>query len=87
MLRKFITGLVFGLVSLSVWAAPVDINSATADVIAKELDGIGPNKAAAIVKYREANGPFKNMQELLKVKGIGQKTLEQNRENIKLASE
>ena len=52
--------------------------------IAKELDGVGISRAQAIVDYREKNGVFKSVEELRKVKGIGAKTLEQNRSNIRL---
>lgn len=56
----------------------IDINTASASDLEK-LPGIGPMKAAEIVKYRTENGPFKSVDELLKVKGIGQKTLEKLR--------
>jgi competence protein ComEA len=65
--------------SSGVLAASVDINTANANTLATELIGIGAAKAEAIVAYREANGPFKRLDELLKVKGVGKKTLEQNR--------
>jgi competence protein ComEA len=65
--------------SFGVSAASVDINTANANTLATELTGIGAAKAEAIVAYREANGPFKRLDELLKVKGVGKKTLEQNR--------
>lgn len=68
-------------------AGPVDINRADAATIAKELDGIGPSRAQAIVQYREKNGPFKSADELRKVKGIGDKVLEQNRANIRLGGD
>ena len=42
------------------------------------------NRAKAIVDYREKNGAFKSVEDLRKVKGIGSKTLEQNRSNIRL---
>lgn len=64
------------------WAGPVDINSADAATIAKELQGIGLSKAQAIVAYRDKNGSFKNAEDLRKIKGIGAKTLERNRPNI-----
>ena len=70
------------LVSPWLWAAPVDINSATADELAKVLTGVGPAKAQAIVQYREKNGPFKAADDLTHVKGIGKATLEKNRANI-----
>lgn len=70
------------MVSFSAWAMPVDINKADADTIAAELTGIGATKAEAIVAYREANGPFKQVEDIVNVKGIGEKTLEKNRDNL-----
>lgn len=67
------------LASVGAWAASVDINTADALTLATELNGVGAAKAEAIVAYREANGPFKRLEELVKVKGIGEKTVEKNR--------
>ncbi len=61
-------------------AITVDINSADSAIIAKHVKGIGEKKAAAIIRYREQNGPFSSVDDLTKVKGIGQKTVETNRE-------
>lgn len=80
------TALFSLLLPLAVFAGQVDINKADASTIAKELKGIGPAKAKAIVEYREKNGAFKNVDDLLKVKGIGAKMLEQNRDSIIVAS-
>jgi competence protein ComEA len=66
--------------------AAVDINKADATAIAKELKGVGATKAKAIVDYRTKNGAFKSVDELLKVSGIGEKLLLQNRSNIVLGS-
>lgn len=63
-------------------AQTIDINTATAEELAATLDGVGPAKAAAIVEYRNAQGPFQSVDDLAKVKGIGDKTLEQNRSKI-----
>jgi len=57
----------------------VDINRAGAQELAKKLTGIGPAKSRAIVVYRELHGPFKKVDDLIKVKGIGPRTLEKNR--------
>ena len=65
-------------------AQPVDINTADAPTLAASLRGVGESKAEAIVAYREANGAFKSADDLVKVKGIGEKTVELNREFILL---
>lgn len=62
----------------------INVNTASADALAELLTGVGPKKAEAIVAYREANGPFKVVDDLLNVKGIGQATLEKNRDRISL---
>lgn len=68
-------------------AAPVDVNTADAAAISAALLGVGPAKAKAIVDYRQANGPFKAVDDLLKVKGIGPAILKKNQADILLASE
>lgn len=62
----------------------VNVNTASADALSELLNGVGPKKAEAIVAYREANGPFKVVDDLLNVKGIGPATLEKNRDRISL---
>ncbi len=85
MLKNLVIATLLGLSSLSFAADPVDIN--TADVAALEvLDGIGPAKAAAIVAYREKNGPFKSVDDLILVQGIGEKTLEALRPSLTVAA-
>ncbi|HEY0197373.1 MAG TPA: helix-hairpin-helix domain-containing protein [Rhodanobacter sp.] len=68
-------------------ATPVNINTADAATIAKALDRIGQSKAQAIVAYREAHGPFKKVDDLNHVKGIGKATIELNRSAILLADD
>jgi competence protein ComEA len=65
-------------------AGPVNINTADAATIAKELNGVGPKLAQAIVEYRQKNGPFKSVDELTLVKGIGPAAVAKNRELIRI---
>ncbi|WP_297212305.1 ComEA family DNA-binding protein [uncultured Flavonifractor sp.] len=53
----------------------VDLNTATAEEL-MSLPGIGEKRAAAIVAYREANGPFRIPEDLTRVDGIGEGILE-----------
>ncbi|AAQ61493.1 DNA uptake protein ComE or related DNA-binding protein [Chromobacterium violaceum] len=62
------------------WAA-VNLNTATPQQL-EALKGIGPAKAKAIVDYRTKNGPFKTVDDLKKVSGIGDKTLESLRKEV-----
>jgi|GEM_PF-357559 competence protein ComEA len=62
--------------------AQVDINHADAKTLAESLHGVGLVKAEAIVAYRKANGPFRSADDLAKVKGIGAKTIDANRDAI-----
>lgn len=64
--------------------AMVNLNTADAETLGRELTGIGATKAQAIVAYRQAHGPFQSVDELLEVKGIGAATLEKNRSKLQL---
>jgi competence protein ComEA len=81
--RTVVRALIASLVPMVALGGPVNINSADAGTLARELEGIGPAKAQAIVEYRQKNGPFKAPEDLLKVQGIGERVLEQNRGNIR----
>lgn len=54
----------------------ININTASAEQM-QELPGIGASMAEEIINYREQNGPFESKRDLLKVKGIGQKTYDE----------
>lgn len=60
----------------------INLNTADAATLQASLAGIGQAKAQAIVAYREANGAFASVDELLEVKGIGQALIERNREKL-----
>jgi competence protein ComEA len=64
----------------------IDINRADAWLLAA-LPGIGDTRAADIVAYRQANGPFRSDTDLMKVKGIGQATLDKLRDYITVGDE
>ncbi len=64
------------LFSTNVFASPVNINTADTQKIADSLSGFGLKKAQAIVDYRTKNGEFKTLDDLKKVSGIGDKTIE-----------
>ncbi len=63
-------------------AEPLDINSADAPTIAATISGIGPARAAAIVEFRNENGPFGSVDDLVLVKGIGMATIDKNRDKL-----
>ncbi len=60
----------------------VNINQADAAEL-ETLPGIGPSKAATIIQYREENGSFKEIEELMNISGIGEKTFEKLKEQIR----
>ncbi|MGY4535293.1 competence protein ComEA [Pseudomonas sp. TE3786] len=62
----------------------VNLNTADAATLERDLVGIGQVKAKAIIEYREAHGPFTSVDELLEVKGIGAATLERNRARLSI---
>ena len=73
------------LLFASAWASgPVNVNTASAQEIADAVKGIGLSKAQLIVAYREANGAFTHVDQLVNVKGIGIKTVDRIRDQITL---
>lgn len=86
-MRAFIVSGFLLLASLinPAFAGPVNINTADAATIAKELVNVGPKTAEAIVAYRDEHGPFKSVDDLKNVKGVGDKTIEKNEGNILLS--
>jgi competence protein ComEA len=84
-IRRFLVGTaIVLLLPHFAWAGPVNINTADAETLSAELNGVGLTKAQAIVQYRQTNGPFQSAAELAEVKGIGARTVEINRDNIQL---
>jgi competence protein ComEA len=85
-MRSSIKGLFLGaalsLTPVVLFAGPVNINKADAETLAAELDGVGPALAAAIVRDREENGRYESPEAIMRVRGIGERVLEDNRKNI-----
>lgn len=73
--------ILFAALSFSFAAAVVDINTATAQELTT-IKGIGAKTAEKIVAYREANGPFKSVDDLTKVSGIKEKRLDKIRAEL-----
>lgn len=67
-------------------AAPsINLNTADAETLQRELSGVGAVKAQAIVSYRDTHGEFASVDELLEVSGIGEALLERNRDKLTVA--
>lgn len=85
-MMKHLAAVLFA-VSLSLttflaFSSTININTADAKTIDTELVGVGAKTAKAIVEYRTKHGPFKSVDDLAKVKGIGPKLIEKNRANL-----
>ena len=87
-MKKVLVAL-FLVCFLAVTAAPavmaadgkININAASVDELT-QLQKVGPKTAERIVAYRQAHGPFKTIDDLKNVKGVGDKILELNKERI-----
>jgi len=80
--KLLLVWLLSAVLSSASFAVELNVNSATAEQLAETMTGIGPAKAEAIVKDREANGKFKSIDDVGRVKGIGAATIDRNREKI-----
>src|SRR5690242_2106099 len=83
-MKKLLLVLTMWLVMIGAAFAQVNINTATKEQL-DGLKGIGPAKAQAIIDYRTKNGPFKTVDDLEKVNGIGPATMKEIRGSISVA--
>jgi competence protein ComEA len=86
-LKSFVLGTVALVGPQILMAGPVNINEADAETLARELDGIGPALAEAIIRDREENGEYESPEQITRVRGIGPRVLEDNREYILVKDE
>jgi competence protein ComEA len=86
-MNKLLNGLliVAGMMAFPALAA-VNINTATQSEL-EAVRGLGPAKAKAIIAYRDANGAFKSLDELDKVKGFGKSTIEKLKDDLAVEPE
>ena len=82
-MKRWLCALAALLVSTAALAA-VNLNTASKDELVA-LPGIGPAKAQAIIDYRTQNGPFRSVDEVRKVRGIGEKLFQQLRPELTVA--
>lgn len=82
-MKKVISALFLVFLWVAVAVAAVNINTASQQDL-ETLPGIGPAKAEAIIKYREEHGSFHQVDDLTKVNGIGQKTIDSIRDSIEV---
>jgi len=83
MLRQLICSIALLITSTAAFAGgSVNINTASAEMLAEQLDGVGSARAAAIVEYRSEHGDFPSVASLVNVSGIGEATLESNRDRL-----
>ena len=78
--------LAFAFTGAAVAAERINLNTADVATLDRIMDGVGPAKAAAIVEHRRVNGPFRSVDQLVNVKGIGMATLERNRDRVMVAA-
>ncbi len=82
MFRQLLVAFALSLPMAVLAMEPVDLNTANAETLAETMDGVGMQKAQAIVAYREAHGPFVSVDDVTAVRGIGPTTLEKNRAKL-----
>lgn len=80
-IRKSLIALLLIIPSLLFAGEAVNINTADKEAL-MEIKGVGEKRAEAIIAYREQNGPFKSVDDLAQVSGVGQATVDANRESL-----
>jgi competence protein ComEA len=72
------------LIPTLLFAETININTADKDTLMTSIKGVGEKRAEAIIAYREENGPFKSLEELSNVRGVGPSIVEANMDNLSI---
>jgi competence protein ComEA len=80
--NSILLSLLLALPVVSFSAESININTANKEALMSVIKGVGEKKAEAIILYREENGPFKSIDELTNVKGVGQGMVDKHREML-----
>lgn len=75
------------LIPTLLFAETVNINTADKESLMSAIKGVGEKRAEAIIAYREEHGPFKSIEDLADVKGVGLSIVEANTDNISIEDE
>lgn len=75
------------LIPTLLFAEAININTADKDALMSAIKGVGEKRAEAIIAYREQNGPFKSIEELAEVRGIGASIVEGSMDNLSIDDE
>ena len=81
-LRVLVATLVLSFAGLATAGEPLNINTANAETLAEAIKGVGIKRAEAIVAYRQQHGPFKTVDALVQVRGIGQSIVDGSRAQL-----
>ncbi len=86
-LKSTVTAIALLACAAAFAAEPVNINTADAQSLAEAINGVGLKRAEAIVLHREQNGPFKSVNELVQVRGVGEKSVEKSRDRLTVGTD
>ncbi|NCN89158.1 MAG: helix-hairpin-helix domain-containing protein [Gallionella sp.] len=84
-MKKLLLSLFVSLAFSGIAYAAVDLNTATKTEL-ESVKGIGPSKAEAIIEYRKQHGSFKKIDDLSRIKGFGDKSVEKLRGEVAVGS-
>jgi competence protein ComEA len=80
-LRKFLFVVLVSVPFVLAAAQTININTADKETL-MAVKGVGEKRAEAIIAFRQQNGPFKSVDDLLLVKGVGQSIVDDNRDTL-----